>query len=158
MALRRRALALTVSLLLAGQARANDFLARTAGAATVIAIDRDSVSRAGRYRAGWTYELYRERNPFIGQRTQIIGVLLLADCRTLFFRRLRVIHYLEDGRTLSRTGPEPAWTEALRGSNTDLMVRAMCHGPDGMWVRRRTKTVFDLYDKIWRRRGMPMRR
>jgi hypothetical protein len=142
--------ALVLALAAAGQAQANDFAVRTAGAATAIAVDRDSVRKTGRYRTGWTYELYRERNPFIGQRTQITGVLLLADCKTLLFRRLEVVHSLEDGRALSRTGPERAWTEALRGSNTDLILRAMCRGPDRLWARRRAETVFDLYRQVWR--------
>jgi hypothetical protein len=142
--------ALVLALAAAGAAQAKDFAVRTAGAATAIAVDRDSVRKTGRYRTGWTYELYRERNPFIGQRTQITGVLLLADCKTLLFRRLEVVHSLEDGRALSRTGPERAWTEALRGSNTDLILRAMCRGPDRLWARRRAETVFDLYRQVWR--------
>jgi hypothetical protein len=123
---------------------------RTAGAATVIAIDRDSVLTTGHYRTGWTYEFYREHNPLIGARTQITGVLLLANCKSLMSRRLKVIHYRADGQTLSQIGPERAWTEALRGSNTDLMLRAMCFGPDPVWAGRRADTVFGLYRKVWR--------
>ncbi|MGZ3273313.1 MAG: hypothetical protein ACXU82_02420 [Caulobacteraceae bacterium] len=142
--------ALTIALAVSGPALANDFVVRTAGAATVIAIDRDSVLKTSHYRTGWTYELYRERNPFVGRRTQITGVLLLANCKTLLSRRLKVVHYLEDGTALSRIGPEPVWTESLRGSNTDLMLRAMCRPPDRVWARRRAETVFDLYGQVWR--------
>jgi hypothetical protein len=134
----------------AGPALANDFVVRTAGAATAIAIDRDSVRTTGHYRTGWTYELYRERNPLSGRRTQITGVLLLVDCKSLMSRRLKVAHYLEDGQLLSGIGPERAWTEALRGSNTDLMLRAMCTRPDPEWARRKADTVFDLYRQVWR--------
>lgn len=152
MARRRAALAaaLAVGLAAAGRAEARDFAVRTAGADTAIAIDRDSLRRTGHYRTGWTYELYRERNPLAGRRIQITGVLLRVDCRTLLSRRLEVAQYLGDGRVLSRSGPERAWTEALRGSNTDLMLRAMCRGPDRAWARRKVKTVFDLYRRVWR--------
>ncbi len=143
--------AVVVALFAAVPAQARDFVARTAGAATVIAIDRDSVLKTGHYRTGWTYEFYRERNPFVGRRTQITGVLLLVNCKTLLARRLKVIHYLADGRAISRIGPERAWTESLRGSNTDLMLRAMCHAPDSVWARRKAQTVFDLYREVWRR-------
>lgn len=145
-----RAILIALAMAAAGPALADDFVVRTAGAATAIAIDRDSVRKTGRYRTGWTYELYRERNPFIGKRTQITGVLLLVDCKTLLSRRLKVAHYLDDGRALSHTGPERAWTEALRGSNTDLILRAMCQGPGGAWARRKADTVFDLYRQVWR--------
>jgi hypothetical protein len=141
---------LAIALATAGPALAGDFVVRTAGAATAIAIDRDSVRATGHYRTGWTYELYRERNPLFGRRTQITGVLLLVDCKSLLSRRLKVEHYLEDGKLLSRTGPESAWTEALRGSNTDLMLRAMCRGPEGAWARRKAESVFELYRKVWR--------
>jgi hypothetical protein len=139
-------------LLLCGAAPApgHDFVVRTAGAATVIAIDRDSVLKTGHYRTGWTYEFYRERNPLTGQRTQITGVLLLVNCKSLASRRLKVVHYLDSGEALSRIGPEQIWTEALRGSNTDLMLRAMCFGPDAVWASRRAETVFDLYRVVWR--------
>ena len=142
--------AFILALAAASPALANDFVVRTAGAATVIAIDRNSVLQTSHYRTGWTYELYRERNPFIGRRTQITGVLLLVNCKTLLARRLKVIHYLEDGRALSRLGPEHAWTDSLRGSNTDLMLRAMCRAPDGAWARRKADTVFGLYRQVWR--------
>ena len=142
--------AVVIALAAPGPALANDFVVRTAGAATVIAIDRESVLKTGHYRTGWTYELYRERNPFVGQRTQITGVLLLVNCKTLLARRLKVIHYLQDGRALSRIGPERVWTDSLRGSNTDLMLRAMCHAPDPVWARRKAETVFELYRQVWR--------
>jgi hypothetical protein len=135
---------------IAGTAQARDFEVRTAGAATVIAIDRDSVLKTGQFRTGWTYEFYRERNPLTGRRTQITGVLLLVDCKALMSRRLKVIHYLDDGRAVAHIGPERAWTEALRGSNTDLMLRAMCQGPGGAWARRKADTVFELYRRVWR--------
>ena len=77
-------------------------------------------------------------------------MLELVDCKTLLARRLKVVHYLDDGQALSRTGPERAFTESLRGSNTDLILRAMCYGPDDVWAHRRAKTVFDLYDEVWR--------
>ena len=153
MALRWAALAVT---LFAGPffavegAQAREFVVRTAGAATVIALDGDSVLKTGHYRTGWTYEFYRERNPLVGQRTQITGVLLLVDCKTLLARRLKVIHYLDSGQAISRIGPERAWTESLRGSNTDLMLGAMCRGPDPVWARRKAETVFDLYRQVWR--------
>jgi hypothetical protein len=145
-----RSAMIAIALTAAGPALAGEFVVRTAGAATAIAIDRDSVRQTGHYRTGWTYELYREHNPLTGRRTQITGVLLLVDCKSLMSRRLKVAHYLEDGRVLSRTGPERAWTEALRGSNTDLMLRAMCRGPDPVWARRKAGSVFELYRKVWR--------
>lgn len=141
---------MTAAALGPGPALARDFVVRTAGAATVIAIDRDSVLKIGHYRTGWTYEFYRERNPLIGQRTQITGVLLLVNCKSLMSRRLKVVHYLDNGKAISRIGPERAWTEALRGSNTDLMLRATCRPPDGVWARRKAETVFDLYREVWR--------
>ena len=146
----RAALGLMLALLAAGPASANAFVARTAGAATVIAIDQGSVLKTGHYRTGWTYELYRERNPLIGERTQITGVLLLVNCKTLLARRLKVAHYLDTGDVVSRIGPEPLWTESLRGSNTDLILRAMCRAPDDVWARRRAKSVFALYREVWR--------
>jgi hypothetical protein len=149
MALRTAAIAIAIALA-AGPAQANDFVVRTAGAATAIAIDRDSLRKAGHYRTGWTYELYRERNPLTGQRTQIMGVLLLVNCKTLLSRRLKVVQYLDDARAVAHSGPERAWTEALRGSNTDLMLRAMCRGPDPVWARRKAKSVFQLYRQVWR--------
>ena len=145
-----RCAVVVLALAAASPAVANDFVVRTAGAATVIAIDRDSVLKTSHYRTGWTYELYRERNPLMGRRTQITGVLLLVNCKTLLARRLKVIHYLEDGSALSRIGPEHAWTDSLRGSNTDLMLRAMCQAPDRVWARRKADTVFGLYRQVWR--------
>ena len=139
-----------LALSVAGPALANDYVARTAGAATVIAVDRDSVRRVSHYRTGWTYELYRERNPLAGRRTQITAILQLVNCKTLFSRRLKVVHYLEDGGVLSRFGPERAWHDDLRGSNTDLVLRAMCEGPDRAWARRRAGSVFELYRQVWR--------
>jgi hypothetical protein len=133
-----------------GEARAAAFAVRTAGAATAIAIDRDSIQARGRYRTGWTYEMFRERNPLGGARTQITGVLTLVNCRTLLVRRLKVVHYLASGATVSAIGPERAWTDSLRGSNTDLMLRAMCRGPGSEWAERRAGTVFDLYRLVWR--------
>lgn len=146
----RAALAVALAVLGAGPAAANTFVVRTAGAATAIAVDRDSIRTRGHYRTGWTYELYREHNPLLGERTQITGVLELVNCKTLLARRLKVVHYLDTGEVLSRTGPERAWTESLRGSNTDLILRAMCRGPDPVWAHRRAKTVFDLYGEVWR--------
>ena len=145
-----RPLTIAVVLFAASAAQARDFEVRTAGAATAIAVDQDSLHRTGQFRTGWTYELYRERNPLTGQRTQITGVLLLVDCKTLLSRRLKVVHYLGNGRALSHVGPERTWTEALRGSNTDLMLRAMCFGPDRVWARRKADTVFELYRRVWR--------
>ena len=135
MALRPAILAL--ALFAAGTARARDFEVRTAGAATAIAVDQDSLHQTGHIRTGWTYEFYRERNPLTGRRAQITAILELVNCKTLFSRRLKVVHYADNGQALSRIGPERAWTEALRGSNTDLMLRAMCFGPDRVWARRR---------------------
>lgn len=146
----RAVLAVLLGLLSAGPAAANDFIVRTAGAATAIAVDQDSVLKTGHYRTGWTYELYRERNPLLGQRTQITGVLELVNCKTLLARRLKVVHYLETGEALSRIGPEREWTESLRGSNTDLILRAMCRKPDDVWARRKAETVFDLDREVWR--------
>ena len=145
-----RSVVIVLALAAAGPALANEFVVRTAGAATAIALDRNSVRQVGHYRTGWSYELYRERNPLGGERTQITGILELVNCKTLFSRRLKVAHYAEDGRMLSRFGPERAWTEALRGSNTDLILRAMCHGPDRAWAKRKADTVFELYRRVWR--------
>ncbi len=132
-----------------GGARAGEFVVRTAGAATAIAIDRESILTTGRYRTGWTYELFRERNPLNGARTQITGVLALVNCKTLLVRRLKVVHYLETGRVVSAIGPERVWTESLRGSNTDLMLRAMCRAPDSEWAHRKAGSIFDLYRLVW---------
>jgi hypothetical protein len=146
----RLALLVLATALAAAPAQAGDFAVRTAGAATAIAIDRDSVRGTGRYRTGWTYELYRERNPLTGPRVQIMGVLELVDCQTLMARRLEVVHFFADGRRISRAGPEAAWTESLRGSNTDLLLRAMCGPVDPAWARRKAGTVFELYGMVWR--------
>jgi hypothetical protein len=146
----RAVLAFVAALAVAGPATADEFIVRTAGAATVIAVDQSSVLKTGRDRTGWTYELYRERNPLIGERTQITGVLALVNCKTLLTRRLKVVHYLDSGEVVSRIGPEQAWTESLRGSNTDLILRAMCRGPDPVWAHRKAKTVFELYGEVWR--------
>ena len=143
-------LALGLALIPAAPAAASPFVVRTAGAATAIAIDEGSVLKTGHYRTGWTYELYRERNPLRGVRTQVTGVLLLADCHSLAARRLKVVHYKDSGEVISRIGPERTWTESLRGSNTDLMLRAMCGTPDDVWARRKAKTVFELYRRVWR--------
>ena len=61
-------LALSLALIPAAPAAASPFVVRTAGAATTIAIDEGSVLKTGHYRTGWTYELYRERNPLRGVR------------------------------------------------------------------------------------------
>lgn len=148
--MRAGGLALGLGLLAFGPAAAHEFVVRTAGAATAIAVDEDSVLKTGHYRTGWTYELYRERNPLTGERTQITGVLLLVNCKTLLARRLKVVHYLDSGEAISRIGPETLWTESLRGSNTDLILRAMCRPPDDVWARRKAKTVFELYREVWR--------
>jgi hypothetical protein len=148
MALRWAALAIAV--FVAGPALANDYLVRTAGAATAIAIDRDSMRQVGHYRTGWAYELYRERNPLIGRRVQISAILELVNCQTLFSRQLKIVQYAEDGTALARFGPEPAWTDDLRGSNADLVLRAMCEGPDRTWARRKAATVFELYRQVWK--------
>jgi hypothetical protein len=140
---------IVLALAAAGAAQARDFEVRTAGAATAIAIDRDSVRRTGRFRTGWAYEFYRERNPLAGRRTQIAGILWLVDCSTLASRRLKAVHYLGDGQVLSRIGPERAWAADLRGSNADLMLRALCR-PDRAWARRKAETVFELYRRVWR--------
>jgi len=150
MALRWAALAIAIALFAAGPALADAYAVRTAGAATVIAVDRDSLRQVGHYRTGWTYEFYRERNPLTGRRPQITALLELVNCKTLFSRRLKVAHYAEDGTALARFGPERAWTEDLRGSNSDLLLRAMCEGPDRTWARRRATTVFELYRRVWR--------
>jgi hypothetical protein len=136
--------------LAAAPAAAGEFAVRTAGAATAIAIDQGSVRQRGPFRTGWTYELYRERNPLTGPRVQIMGVLELVDCRNLRARRLKVAHFFADGREISHTGPEPAWTESLRGSNTDLLLRAMCSPGDPVWARRQAQSVFELYRMVWR--------
>jgi hypothetical protein len=133
-----------------GKAWAAQFVVRTAGAATAIAIDQSSVLRTGRMRTGWTYELFRESNPMNGRRTQITGILSLVSCPNLLVRRLKVVHYLADGRTVSAVGPERVWTDSLRGSNTDLMIRAMCRGPDSEWAHRKAGSVFELYRQVWR--------
>jgi hypothetical protein len=146
----RAPLVLLLALLAAGPAAAKAFIVRTAGAATAIAVDEDSVLKTGHYRTGWTYELYRERNPLQGERTQITGVLQLVNCKTLLARRLKVVHYLDTGEAISRIGPETVWAESLRGSNTDLLLRAMCQRPDDVWARRKAATVFDLYREVWR--------
>ena len=146
----KASLALILVLMTAAPASAAQFMVRTAGAATAIAIDVDSVRKTGRVRTGWTYELYREHNPLRGVRTQITGVLLVVDCKTVFARRLRVVHYRATGEVISRIGPEKVWTESLRGSNTDLMLAAMCTAPDEIWARRRAKNVFELYREVWR--------
>ena len=152
MALRSAVLAVALAgpLAAAGAAEARDFLVRGVGAATAIAVDRDSVRAKGHFRTGWTYEFYRERHALTGGRTQIAGVLLLADCKTLKSRRLKVVHYLEGGQALSSAGPERAWTEPPRGSNTELALSAMCKGPDPVWARRKAETVFGLYRQVWR--------
>ena len=142
--------AAAIALSVASPALANDYVARTAGAATAVAVDLDSMRQAGHYRTGWTYELYRERNPLSGRRTQITALLELVNCRTLFSRRLKVVHFAQDGAVLARFGPERAWTEDLRGSNSDLILRAMCEGPDRAWARRKAATVFELYRQVWR--------
>ena len=147
----RRLLCAAFAVFACGEARAADFVVRTAGAATAIAIDRDSIQRTGHYRTGWTYEMFRERNPFNGERTQITGILELVNCKTLLVRRLKVVHYLDSGRVVSWVGPERAWTDSLRGSNTDLMLRAMCVGPDPVWARRKAGSIFELYDRLWPR-------
>jgi hypothetical protein len=150
-ALVRRLLCAALLASACGGAQAASFAVRTAGAATVIAIDRDSIVAKGQYRTGWTYEMFRERNPLAGPRTQITGVLILVNCKTLLVRRLKVVHYLANGTTVSAIGPERVWTDSLRGSNTDLMLRAMCRGPDSEWAQRRAGTVFDLYALVWSR-------
>ena len=151
LALVRRSLCALALASACGAAQAGNFVVRTAGAATAIAIDQDSVLRTGHYRTGWTYEMFRERNPLNGARTQITGILELVNCRTLLVRRLKVIHYRATGAVVSAIGPERTWTDSLRGSNTDLMLRAMCRGPDSEWARRKAGSVFDLYALVWSR-------
>jgi hypothetical protein len=136
--------------LAAGPALARDFIVRTVGSATAIALDRDSIRKTGGYRTGWTYELYRESYPLGGPRVQITAVLAVVDCESLSSRQLKVVHYLADGRTLSEIGPERAWIDDPYGSNADLRLRALCGQPDRAWAGRKAATVFELYRRVWR--------
>ena len=143
---------LVLGLLLAatcGSARAAPFVIRTAGSDTAIAIDQASIQRVGHYNTAWTYEFFRVGSPLEGRRTQIIGILELINCRTHLVRHLKVVHYLASGVAITRQGPQAAWTDTLRGSNTDLMLRAACEGPSNAWAHRRAANVFALYDKAW---------
>jgi hypothetical protein len=149
MARRWAVLALAFSLA-AGPALAGDFLVRTVGSATAIALDRDSIRRTGGYRSGWTYELYRESYPLGGPRVQITAVLAVVDCESLASRQLKVVHFLADGRMVSQIGPQRAWTDDPYGSNADLRLRALCGQPDRDWASRQAATVFELYRRVWR--------
>ena len=132
-----------------GSAQAAPFVIRTAGSDTAIAIDQASIQRVGHYKTAWTYEFFRTGGPLEGRRTQIIGILELINCRTHLVRHLKVVHYLASGVAITRQGPQAAWTDTLRGSNTDLMLRAACEGPSNAWAHRRAANVFELYDKAW---------
>jgi len=134
---------------LAGGAAAKPFALRTVGADTAVAIDLQSVRRDGGLRTGWSYELLRERNPLAGERTQIIAVLEQADCRAERVRHLQIVHYRASGKTLWRVGPQPGWREVPGGSETDLVLQALCGRPGRAWARREAASVFELYRKAW---------
>ncbi len=138
------ALVLTAS---CGAAQAAPFVIRTAGSNTAIAIDQASVRVAGHFRSAWTYEFFREGGK---GRAQILGILELVNCANHFSRHLKVVHYQASGALLDVQGPEPRFTDSLRGSNTDLMLTAICDGPGDVWARRRAQNVFDLYRRAWR--------
>ena len=133
-----------------GTAQAAPFVIRTAGSNTATVIDQASVRVEGGFRSAWTYEFFREGGPLSGGRAQILGVLELVNCTDHLSRRLKVVHYLASGVALGRQGPERRFTDSLRGSNTDLMLTAICDGPSDVWARRQAANVFDLYRLAWR--------
>jgi hypothetical protein len=98
-----------------------------------------------------TYEFFRTGSIFMSSRLQILATRQVVNCKTRRAKSLGTVGYLATGERISATGPDPGWSENLRGSNTDLILTTMCEGPDLAWTRLRAPTVFDLYRATWRR-------
>lgn len=129
-----------------GGAQATPFATRTAGAATVIAVDLGSIAPYGTNLSAWTYEFFQSRD----QRTQIMAVHKVVSCRTRREWDLVIDGYLANGRRLTSTPGAPGWTPMLRGSNSDYILELICRGHDDAWRRLRVATVFDAYRATWR--------
>ena len=147
----RRALLAMALLALAGQAEAATFVVRGGGAATVLAVDLDSVSVHGESRAAWTYQFFWSRRAFAGRKVEVLAILQAVNCQTKVERALATIQYTAAGKVLRRTGPATPWTTSLYGSNTDYMLDVICGAPDRVWARRSAPDVFYLYRRVWPR-------
>jgi hypothetical protein len=150
-----RALVLALVLMaVATGARAADFLVRTAGAGTALAVDREAIRTSGKITAAWTYELFWEKGR--GKpRTQILAVMQVVNCKTKIERALATAQYDAAGHLLSRSGRDAGWTLTLHGSNTDYLIDLLCGRPDGAWASSPAKTVFEAYRLIWKRQLGP---
>jgi len=134
-----------------GAAQASPFVVRYGGSNTALAVDLGSIGRSGVFRSAMTYEFFRTGSIFMSSRLQILATRQVVNCKTRRAKSLGTVGYLATGERISATGPDPGWSENLRGSNTDLILTTMCEGPDLAWTRLRAPTVFDLYRATWRR-------
>ena len=126
-------------------AEASPFAIRTAGAATAIAVDEGSIGPYGVNKSAWAYELFKSRG-----RVQIMAMHKVVSCRTRREWNLSVEGYLANGTRVGSMPPEPGWTEMLRGSNSDYILKLICEGRDDAWRILRLPTVFDVYRATWR--------
>jgi hypothetical protein len=134
-----------------GAAQASPFVVRYGGSNTALAVDQGSIGRSGVFRSAMTYEFFRTGSIFMSSRLQILATRQVVNCKTRLAKSLGTVGYLADGARISATGPDPGWSENLRGSNTDLILTTMCDGPDLAWGRIRAPSVFDVYRATWRR-------
>ena len=132
-------------------AEASPFVIRYGGSNTALAVDQGSIGRSGVFRSAMTYEFFRTGSIFMSSRLQILATRQVVNCKTRLAKSLGTVGYLASGARISATGPDPGWSENLRGSNTDLILTTMCEGPDPAWTRMRAQTVFDVYFATWRR-------
>jgi hypothetical protein len=144
-------LGLTLAAAACGAAQASPFVIRYGGSNTALAIDQGSIGSSGAFRSAMTYQLFRTGSMFMSSRLQILATRQVVNCKTRLAKSLGTVGYLANGARISATGPDPGWTENLRGSNTDLILTTMCEGPDPAWSRVRAATVFDVYRATWRR-------
>jgi hypothetical protein len=130
-------------------AEAAPFITRYAGTNTAIAVDMGSIGRGGAVRTGWTYVFFRS-NRLMTKRLEILATREAVNCTTRSEKALATVGYMASGAEISRAGPDPAWTIHLRGSNTDLIISALCEGRDPEWTLLRLPNVFAVYRAVWR--------
>jgi hypothetical protein len=128
-----------------GRAQATPFAVRTAGAATVIAVDEGSIAPYGPNRSAWAYEFFHSK----GGRIQIMAMHKVVSCHSRQELNLTVEGYRSDGKRVSSVAGGN-WTPMLRGSNSDYILALICEGRDAAWRPLRLPTVFDAYRATWR--------
>jgi hypothetical protein len=149
-AMRRTALLVMGLAAVCGPVRAAPFAVRYAGTGTALALDEGSILADGVFKSAWIYQFFRTGRGLVSPRLQIMATRQIVDCHARTTRDLASVRYLASGVRIGARGADPGWTTSLRGSNSDLLMTAICDGPDRAWSRLRGPTVFDLYRSTWR--------